>query len=296
MKVSTKLASLQEYKKVVDDYDAFLFDCDGVIWLGGYLIPGVKETLEYLQENNKKLIFVTNNSSSSRKDYVKKFAKFGLSILEDNIFGSAYATAVYLSKVAKFDSSKKAFVIGGNGLREELSSLGIDLYLNDLPVIQSTEDLALFKPDPQIGAVVSGLDVNYSFSKLAFAHTNLIKNPGCLFIATNSDLTFPAYGSIFPGAGSVLASLKSSTSMVPTIIGKPHQTLFDCIQAAHDLDLSRTIMVGDRLDTDIQFGYNAGIDTLLVYTGIQSESETHSPSPTFTVDSLGNFASLKNNQ
>ncbi|PVV04010.1 hypothetical protein BB560_001506 [Smittium megazygosporum] len=124
---------------------------------------------------------------------------------------------------------------------------------------------------------------------------HLTLNKECAFIATNEDSTFPLSGFTSPGAGALLSVLKTSTKKTPVVIGKPHKTLFECISAAYDLDKSRTIMVGDRLDTDIQFGINSGVDTLLVFTGVSSEDdardEKHAQA-TFAISSFGEISKL----
>ncbi|PVU98526.1 hypothetical protein BB559_001502 [Furculomyces boomerangus] len=288
----TKLASIEEYRKLVDSYDTFLFDCDGVIWLGSELIPGVKEVISFLKSSNKNLLYVTNNSTVSRKDYVKKFEKLGLTVTENEIYGSAYATAIYLQKIVKFKAEKEVFIVGGAGIKKELELVGIKVSDKVIPPMSGTEDIKKILPDSKIGAIVCGLDLNMSYGKMAFAHINLMTNEDCLFIATNDDSSFPVENQIFPGAGSILSVLVTSTKKKPAVIGKPYQTMFDSICASHEIDLRRTLMVGDRLDTDIDFGIAAGIDTLVVYTGVTTEEEACNPKNSQATFSMGSFGEL----
>ncbi|OLY79114.1 4-nitrophenylphosphatase [Smittium mucronatum] len=287
------LMNVEDYKTLVDRYDVFLFDCDGVIWLGSKVIPGAKETIEYLKSQGKKLIFVTNNSSVSRAKYAEKFQKFNIKVEEQDIFSSAYATAVYLKDVISFDMSKYVYPIGGSGITDELRAMGVKVLEPHFPTIKNVDDVQGIVPDPSVGAVVVGLDVEINYSKLAFAHINITKS-NALFIATNDDSTLPVQGLTFPGAGSLLSVLINSTSESPVVMGKPNQIMFDCISKANNLDLSRTLMIGDRLDTDIEFGTRAGVDTLLVFTGV-TDRELAASSPisfTHSIQSLGDISKL----
>ncbi|KAJ1955473.1 hypothetical protein EC988_001865 [Linderina pennispora] len=291
-----KLETRSDLQSFVDRYDTFLFDCDGVIWRGTTIIDGVPATLDMLRSLGKRLIFVTNNSNTSRKDYVKKFAKLGITAAEEEIFSSAYATAVYLADVAKFGSSNKsAYVIGGNGIRAELEEVGIrtlgreDTAQIDLSTLNEVE------PNPDVGAVVFGIDYEVSYRKLANAHVNLVHNPDCLFIATNDDRTLPGGKYMYPGSGSLLNSLVSSTQKTPMVMGKPNQPMLDCVMRKYHLDAARTCMIGDRLDTDVQFGISGGLSTLCVLTGVSDEQSVLAPTApqaTYYTSSLGNLAQL----
>ncbi|PVV04011.1 hypothetical protein BB560_001507 [Smittium megazygosporum] len=124
------LVSIEDYRELVNSYDTFLFDCDGVVWLGSTLIPRMKETIEYLRHLHKRVIFVSNNSSVSRKDYSKKFAKLGLEVSEEEVFCTAFATAVYLKSSLKVPPGSKVFVIGAQGLVDEIQIAGIEVSEN----------------------------------------------------------------------------------------------------------------------------------------------------------------------
>jgi 4-nitrophenyl phosphatase len=145
-------------------------------------------------------------------------------------------------------------------------------------------------PDPEISAVLIGMDLNINYKKLAKAYTYL-RNPATKFIATNADLTYPCNGTTFPGTGSLVSCLISSSGRQPTIVGKPNQTMMDVIVDKYKLDRSRTLMVGDRLDTDILFGITGGCATMLVLSGVTKAHtmETSEVKPTVVVDSLGSI-------
>ncbi|KAJ1922989.1 hypothetical protein IWQ60_006163 [Tieghemiomyces parasiticus] len=287
-----KLVNKEDFHTFVDQFDTFLLDCDGVLWHGSELIDGVPETLDYLRKQGKRIIFVTNNSTKSRRAYTKKFEKMGISASPEEIFGSAFATAVYLSKVEKLEDGKQVFVIGQDGIKEEFAEVGIPVAaVEDENKPMTDEDWAKITPDDKIGAVVIGFDTHINYRKYAQAHTYITRVPGCRFIATNTDSTFPAAGALFPGTGALVSVLQSSTGRDPTIIGKPHSTMMNCIFEKYQLDPQRTCMVGDRLNTDIQFGINGGTSTLLVLTGVTDEAHLHEQlpevTPTYYTQSFG---------
>ncbi|PPQ67838.1 hypothetical protein CVT24_003144 [Panaeolus cyanescens] len=287
--MSARLSSLEDYKKILDDYDTWLFDCDGVLWRGDHLIEGVVEVLDILRQRNKKVVFVTNNATKSRKSYRSKFDQLGVEVHVDEIYGSAYAAAVYLSSVVKMPKDKKVYVIGMAGLEEELRDEGIAYLGGTDPNDNTLEpfDLSKFTPDPDVAAVVCGLDMKINYTKLSKAFQYLHGNPDCLFIATNEDSTYPSAAGLLPGAGSVSAPLRFALNRNPICTGKPASTMVH-------FDPQRTIMVGDRLNTDILFGQNGGLKTLLVFTGITSEEEIFGPNPSpivpdFVTQALGDF-------
>ncbi|KAI8321413.1 2-phosphoglycolate phosphatase, partial [Martensiomyces pterosporus] len=290
-----KLESRSDYESFVGSYDTFLFDCDGVIWRGSTVVENVCATLDMLRSKGKRLIFVTNNSATSRKDYVKKFTKLGIKASAEEIFSSAYATAVYLHDVAKFGSEKKAYVIGGSGIRNELEEVGISTIGDGDTAEISLATLNEVEPNPDVGAVVFGIDYDISYRKLANAHVNLTQNDSCLFIATNDDRTLPGGKHMYPGCGSLLSTLIHSTQRTPLVMGKPNTPMLDCVMEKYHLDPARTCMVGDRLDTDVLFGIKGGLSTLCVLTGVADEDAILSPTApqaTYYMSSLGNLSQL----
>lgn len=294
--MSTRLSSQEDYKKLLDSYDTWLFDCDGVLWRGDHLIDGATEVLEILRRRNKKVVFVTNNATKSRKKYKTKFDQLGIEAHVDEIYGSAYAAAVYLSSIIKIPKNKKVYVIGQNGLEEELRGEGIQYIGGTDPADNTLEpfNLSNFTIDPDVAAVVCGLDTQINYTKLSKAFQYLTRNPGCHFIATNEDSTFPSAAGLLPGAGAISAPLRYALGKSPVCTGKPASTMLDCVKAKVHFDPERTIMVGDRLNTDILFGQNGGLTTLLVFTGITSEDEITGPNPSpivpdFVTQALGDF-------
>ncbi|EOY29018.1 2-phosphoglycolate phosphatase 2 isoform 3 [Theobroma cacao] len=183
-----ELLSGASVRALLDSVDAFLFDCDGVIWKGDKLIDGVPQTLEKLRSKGKKLVFVTNNSSKSRSQYADKFRSLGLSVTQDEIFSSSFAAAMYL-KVNQFPPHKKVYVIGGEGILQELQLAGFTAVggPEDGEKKVQLKSSGFFEHDKNVGAVVVGIDPNINYYKLQYGTLCIRENPGCLFIATNRD-------------------------------------------------------------------------------------------------------------
>ncbi|KAL0904687.1 hypothetical protein M5K25_026821 [Dendrobium thyrsiflorum] len=260
---------------LIRSVDAFLFDCDGVIWKGDKLIDGVPEALHALRLLGKRLVFVTNNSTKSRRQYARKFVSLGLDVSEEEIFSSSYAAAMFL-KLNDFPRDKKVYVVGEEGILEELGLAGftgIGGPDDGKKTIQLKSNF-LFQHDKNVGAVIVGLDQYINYYKLQYATLCIRENPGCLFIATNCD----AVGHLtdlqeWPGAGCMVAAVRGSVQKEPVVVGKPSTFLMDFLLERYQIDTSKMCMVGDRLDTDILFGKNAGCKTLLVLSGVTTLSE-----------------------
>ncbi|XP_068636601.1 phosphoglycolate phosphatase 2-like isoform X2 [Aristolochia californica] len=275
--VASRLLTADNVTTLLDSTEAFLFDCDGVIWKGETLIEGVPETLKMLRSRGKKIVFVTNNSTKSRRQYAKKFQTLGLSVSEEEIFCSSFAAAMYL-KSKNFPPEKKVYVIGEEGILEELELAGFTGLggPDDANKGVQLKPKFLFEHDKNVGAVVVGLDQYINYYKLQYGTLCIRENPGCLFIATNRD----AVGHMtdlqeWPGAGCMVAAICGSTQKEPIVVGKPSTFMMEFLLERFQIDTSKMCMVGDRLDTDIMFGQNAGCKTLLVLSGVTSLSILH---------------------
>ncbi|TFK68159.1 p-nitrophenyl phosphatase [Pluteus cervinus] len=294
--MSVRLSNTDEYVSLLDKYDTWLFDCDGVIWKGDSMIEGAVEVLNLLRHRNKKVVFVTNNASKSRRSYRTKFDQLGVEAHVDEIYGSAYAAAVYLSSVINLPKTKRVYVIGTSGLEEELQNEGFFVLGGSDPADCTLEPFSLenFSLDPDVGAVVCGLDQMITYTKFSKAFQYLTRIPNCHFIATNEDSTYPTAHGTLPGGGSLSAVLRYAIGRDPVCTGKPQQVMLDCIKAKVSYDPTRTIMVGDRLNTDILFGQTGGLDTLLVLTGVTTENDITGPDaspivPKFVTNSIGDL-------
>jgi 4-nitrophenyl phosphatase len=232
--------------------------------------------------------------------YTAKFQKLGIPVTEDEIFGSSYSAAIYLSRVLKFPKDKKVYVLGERGVEEELEAEGIQYCGGTSPEDRmefEESDYDQIKPDQSIGAVLCGLDNHISYKKLAKGLMYLRQSPEVLFLATNTDSTYPTHNTLFPGAGTTTtAPLQFASKRTATTCGKPSQTMMDAIFAKYDLDRERTCMVGDRLDTDIKFGLQGKLGgTLLVLSGVSSleDCEKEGIWPKFVMDGLGDLGVLE---
>lgn len=306
--MTKKIIDKQQVNSILEQYDYFIFDCDGVIWLGDHILPLVVETIDLLKKRGKKVIFVTNNSSKSRNDYLQKFSKIGIQgITKDEVFGSSYASAVYINKILKLPTDKKVWVLGESGIEQELHDLGYETLGGTDPLLAeegagACDDHPLLKNlDDSVGAVVAGLTSKLNYLKLCITLQYLLKdNKSVPFVATNIDSTYPLHGKLLIGAGSIIQAVSYASGRTPdAICGKPNQSMMNTIKAENpDLQKSpsRGLMVGDRLNTDIQFGLQGGLDTLLVLTGIETENSVQSvektAAPTYYVDKLGDLYEL----
>uniref|UniRef100_A0A803PZ68 phosphoglycolate phosphatase n=1 Tax=Cannabis sativa TaxID=3483 RepID=A0A803PZ68_CANSA len=284
--------------ELIDSVETFIFDCDGVIWKGDKLIDGVPETLDLLRSKGKRLVFVTNNSTKSRKQYGKKFETLGLSVSEE-IFASSFAAAAYLKSI-NFPKDKKVYVIGEDGILKELELAGIQ-YLGGPADGDKKIELKpgfLMEHDKDIGAVVVGFDRYFNYYKIQYGTLCIRENPGCLFIATNRDaVTHLTDAQEWAGGGSMVGALGGSTQREPLVVGKPSTFMMDYLANEFGIQKSQICMVGDRLDTDILFGQNGGCKTLLVLSGVTSLSMLQSPNnsiqPDFYTNKISDFLSLK---
>ncbi|KAM7506375.1 hypothetical protein LguiB_005279 [Lonicera macranthoides] len=288
-----ELLSPNNVKDLFNSVDAFLFDCDGVIWKGDTLIDGAQQTLDMLRSKGKKLVFVTNNSTKSRAKYAHKFLSLGIPVREDEIFSSSFAAAMFL-KINHFPREKKVYVIGEEGILEELELAGFTALggPEDGKKMVQLKPNCLFEHDKSVGAVVVGLDQYINYYKLQYGTLCIRENPGCLFIATNRD----AVGHMtdlqeWPGAGCMVAAICGSTQKEPIVVGKPSTFMMDFLVQKFHIDSSKMCMVGDRLDTDILFGQSAGCKTLLVLSGVTTRSMLNDPSNQIQPDYYANKVS-----
>eukprot|EP00759_Apiculatamorpha_spiralis_P032422 PhF_6_TR33849/c0_g1_i1/m.49646/K19269/PGP, PGLP; phosphoglycolate phosphatase len=259
---------------MMNRFKLWVFDCDGVLWVGEHLLPRVKETLHTIQHVwGRRVVFVTNNATKSRAENLAKFHRLGLSdITIDQVYGSAFAAAEYFRQNKPIPTTKSVYVIGEKGLHHELQSVGLKTYgLEDNTKTYSIDEAAHWPttliPERNIGAVVVGLDTKVNMFKLAFAAQCI--RQGSIFIATNKDPQLPVQGDVqLPGAGSLVAAITIASGSPPAVVcGKPEPTVMHLLLKTFDLRPEEAIMVGDRLSTDVAFGKAAGCSTILVLTG-----------------------------
>ena len=228
----------------------FLIDMDGVLLRGRTIIPGANEFIDKLKATQRKFLILTNNPLYTQRDLSHRLELAGIEIDQQNIFTSAMATARFL-RSQKPDG--KAFVIGEAGLTQALHEVGY--------VMTDVE------PD----YVVLGEVHNYSIDQITRA-IRLISN-GALFIATNPDPTGPEEEGIIPACGALAALIEKATRKKPLFIGKPNPLMMRSALNYLGVHSEDTVMVGDRMDTDVIAGISSGLDTILVLSGVTQIDE-----------------------
>ena len=233
----------------------FIFDMDGVLYRGNEPLGGVGDMLNALAVRERHYMMATNNSMSTPESYVKKLAGMGLEVPAEAILTAGLATRDFLLQTLPADSG--IFVIGMPALREQLFAG------TSLRPVQYGEE--------QPAAVVVGLDLAFDYAKLKAANEAI--RGGALFVATNADATLPTETGLVPGAGSIVAAIAVASSTLPTTIGKPETPLVEQALSRMRVAPSESVMIGDRLDTDIVAGHRAGMLTVLVLTGVSTRDE-----------------------
>lgn len=271
-------------------------DCDGVIWLGPTLIDGVADTIAHLRGLDKRVFFVTNNSTKSRAGYLKKFTGLGLEADAEEIFSSSFAAAAYLEQIDFKKTGKKVYVIGEVGICEELDKIGVP-WVGGPDDSEKVPDMGTggkVDHDHDVGAVVVGFDRFINYWKIQNAQLCINENEDCLFIATNLDaVTHLTDVQEWAGNGSMVGAIKGCTGQEPILVGKPSPLMIDYIVSKFGIDRSEICMIGDRLDTDVAFGVNNGLSSILVLSGVTSEEKLQSPEnkirPDYFIDSIADL-------
>lgn len=225
----------------------FLFDMDGTLYLGDRLYDFTKELLATIKKQGKRYLFMTNNSSKSVEDYIKKLAKLEIEAEYSDFITSSQATAMYLKDTCPDD---KLYVCGTESLKQELRNSGFTV----------TEDLN------EVDCIVMGNDTELTFKKLDDV-SRLLSTREVRYIATNPDYVCPTeYGSV-PDCGSVCDMIFNATGKRPLFIGKPEPAMPKIAMKMTGFKPTETAVVGDRIYTDIKSGINAGCVTVLVLSG-----------------------------
>lgn len=231
---------------------AVLFDMDGVLYRGMQALPGVNELLRFFDEQGIVYACITNNASMTAEQYETKLATIGISIPARLVVTSAMAAGRYLRE--SYPRGTRVLIVGMKGIRDALLADGY-----------FSEDLE--RPE----LVVQGVDFELTYATLKRAAL-AIRN-GARYIATNPDRTFPSEEGLIPGAGAIMAAIAAASDATPFIIGKPAPTMFRVAVELLDVSPSETLMIGDRLDTDIAGAQNAQLAGALVLTGVSTRAE-----------------------
>jgi phosphoglycolate/pyridoxal phosphate phosphatase family enzyme len=251
-------------------------DLDGVVWLGGTILPDAPAALHDVVRRGLELRYVTNNSTAHREVVAQRLAACGLPAGADWVLTSAFVTGQWLRR--RLPAGAPVLVVGEAGLMRELTEAG-------LAPVHAGEAAPALAPAAAGGAqeaadapaaapyqaVVVGMDRDFTFKALAEAQTAI--RSGAVFVGTNPDATFPTATGLLPGAGSVVAAVATAAQKEPVFMGKPGLGLAETLAAVTGVPAGQTLFIGDRLSTDIGMGIRAGMVTALVLTGVTSPDE-----------------------
>lgn len=247
--------------------EGIISDLDGVVYRGNAAISDAIEAFERWQASGLPFCFVTNNSTHTPEDIVRKLETFGLSIKPKDVVTSAIATAELIR--TKYPDASRVYVVGASSLVEAIAGVGLE-----------TTDR---KPE----VIVMGLDRQITHGKLRIAVEAILN--GAAFIGTNPDLLLPTANGFEPGAGAMLAAVAAATQVKPLIVGKPEAHMIESALARLGTARSSTLLIGDQIPTDIQAGKRAGLPTVLVTTGVPAREDSSLMPPDFIVSSLGDI-------
>ena len=251
--------------------ECWLIDMDGVLVHEGHALPGASEFLARLVERRRRFLVLTNNSIFTPRDLAARLSHAGLQAPEESIWTSALATADFLASQSPGGS---AYVIGEAGLTTALYAAGYTL-----------TDIS---PD----YVVLGETRTYSFE--AITRAIRLVGSGSRFIATNPDVTSPSSEGPLPATGSVAAMITKATGAQPYFVGKPNPMMFRSAMNRIQAHSETTVMIGDRMDTDVVAGIEAGLETILVLSGSTREADIarYPYRPTRVLDSVADVVAL----
>ncbi len=240
---------------------SLIMDMDGVIWKADSPIGDLPSIFKRIRERRIKFVFATNNSTKTPGQYVERLKGFGVDIEPWQVVTSSQGTAHAVAQ--RFPSGTKVFAIGEDGVRTALEEKGFE--------ILSVEDA------PQAQVVVMGIDRNITFQKAAEA--TLLVRRGVPFYVTNTDKTFPTPRGEIPGAGSWISIIMTATDVQPIVAGKPCPFLMNLSLEKLGTEKKETLVVGDRLETDIAAGQAVGCPTALVLSGVSSKAQAEAWTP-----------------
>ncbi|MGD8403679.1 MAG: HAD-IIA family hydrolase [Anaerolineales bacterium] len=250
---------------------ALILDMDGVLWRENTPIGDLPAIFARIRERSLKVACATNNASRTVDEFLEKFMSFGVKLEPWQIVTSSLATAHRLEK--EYPEGGTVFVVGENGIQRALEEKGFR-------VIIDPED------DTGVDAVVAGIDWHLNYPKLRRATLHI--RARAAFYGTNPDKSFPTPQGLAPGAGSILAALEAASDVKPLVIGKPEPFMMQLALERLGVQPEETLVVGDRLETDIAAGQAAGCKTALVLSGVttREQAERWSPAPNYILNEL----------
>lgn len=252
----------------MDQFAGYIFDLDGTIYLGDQVIEGAPDTIRHLQSLNRKLLFLTNKTIESREYYVQKLRRFGIEVTLENLLSPTVVTIRYLR--AHYPNAR-VYVIGEPVFKEELERSGI----------------RLSRAPEETDVVVVSWDRDFHYNHLNDAYQAIVR--GADVIATHPDRTCPMPGGAVPDCGGMIGAIEGVTGRkVEVILGKPStHTVMTALEIL-GVEASDCLMTGDRLETDILMGNQAGMHTAVVLTGVtkREDLKRSDVQPTFVLESV----------
>lgn len=255
--------------KISDRLDALVCDMDGVLYRGDVAVDGAAAALDRLREAGVRIMFCTNNSRSSVERYVEKLKGLGFAAEREDVITSAVVTGDELAR--RHPDGGSVYVVGGPGIRDILEEQGFR--------VAELDEAA------SVTCVVVGWDKEFTWDKMRVAASAVRR--GASLIATNDDATFPSADGLWPGAGSILASIEKASGERAEVMGKPHRPMLNAL-ANRLSGIDRIGMIGDRDDTDLEGARRMGWMTILALSGVTSEADAVGldPRPDLVVPSL----------
>lgn len=235
------------------DFDGYIFDLDGTIYLGERLLPGAKEVVQRLRMMGRGVVFISNKPLERRTAYAAKLTRLGIPTEPSEVINSSLVMARYLKN--RWPDAR-LFVIGEPPLVEELEEAGF----------------TISEEPSDIDVVVAAFDRTFDYRKLNIAYQAIVR--GAHFVATNADRTCPVEGGEIPDCAAVIGAMEGCTGVkVEAVVGKPSLFILETALAQLGISADRCLMTGDRLATDIRMGVEAGMHTALVLTGVTKRED-----------------------
>jgi phosphoglycolate/pyridoxal phosphate phosphatase family enzyme len=249
-------------------FDAYIFDLDGTVYLGDALLPTAGETIAALRAWGRRTLFLSNNPTRTRQEYAAKLAALDLATPAGDIVNSSSVMVHFLQRRMP---GARLFVVGEESLCHELRLAGFQL----------TDTAA------EVEAVIASFDRTFAYWKLQIAFDAI--RSGARFFATNADRYCPVPGGGQPDAAAMIAAIEACTgTTVEAVVGKPNETMVEAVLQLLDSPAERCLIIGDRLETDVLLGLNAGMPVALVLTGATDEATLASSEiePTYVIRNL----------
>jgi HAD superfamily hydrolase (TIGR01450 family) len=255
-------------------YDAYIFDLDGTVYLGNALLPNAGAAIRAIRERGRRTVFLSNNPTHTAAEYSAKLTRLGLPTPVDDVVNSSIVMADFLVRLRETEGINRVFVVGEQPLREVLAGAGFEL-VDDARATQ---------------AVIASFDRTFVYRKLQVAFDAI--RSGARFFATNGDRYCPVPGGGEPDAASIIAAIEACTdTRCEAIVGKPSRHMTNAILHLVGIPAERCLIIGDRLETDVQMGLDAGMGAALTLTGAttRDQAEASPVKPTYVFRDLGDL-------